>query len=94
MENAQVVNCNITAAELKKDFSQGEVVALMEKIQSWGLADERWHLLPEATFTKRLSFGGVSLDIFNRPRFIKLRYKEGKPFDAKVYFQAGGNQSK
>ena len=85
MENAQVVNCNITAAELKKEFSQGEIVALMEKIQSWGLADERWHLLPEATFTKRLSFGGISLDIFNRPRFIKLRYKEGKPFDAKVY---------
>jgi len=92
MENAQVVYCNISAAELKKDFSQGEVAALMEKIQSWGLADERWHLLPEATFIKRLSLGAVSLEIVNRPRYLKLRYKEGKPFDAKVYFQATGVQ--
>lgn len=90
MENSQVVNCNISAAELKKDFSQGEVASLMEKIQSWGLADERWQLLPEATFTKGLSLGAVSLEIVNRPRFMKLRYKEGKPFDAKVYFQARG----
>ena len=41
MENAQVVFCNISAAELKKEFAQGEVAALMEKIQNWGLADER-----------------------------------------------------
>ncbi len=94
MENAQVVFCNISAAELKKDFLHGEIAELMEKIQSWGLADERWHLLPEASFIKRLSLSSVSLEIFNRPRFIKLRYKEGKPFDAKAYFQAGGIQSK
>lgn len=92
MENAQVVFCNISAAELKKDFSQGEVAALMEKIQSWGLADERWHLLPEAAFIKKLSLGAVSLEIVNRPRALKLRYKEGKPFDAKVYFLATGVQ--
>lgn len=89
-ESVQVVYCNISVAEIRKDISQGEVASLMEKIQSWGLADERWHLLSEATFIKRLSLGSVSLEIINRPRFIKLRYKEGKPFDAKVYFQAGG----
>ena len=94
MENEQVIFCNSSAAEIRKDFSQGEVAALMEKIQSWGLADKRWHLLPEATFLKRLSLGAVSLEIFNRPRFVKLRYKESKPFDAKVYFQAGGIQNK
>lgn len=90
MENMQVIFCSSSAAEIKRDFSQGEVAALMEKIQSWGLADERWHILSEATFTKCLSLGPVSLEIVNRPRSVKLRYKEGEPFDAKVYFQAGG----
>ena len=91
-ESAQVIFCNSSAAEIRKDFEQGDVAALMEKIQSWGLADERWHLLPEASFSKRLALGAVSLEIVNRPRFVKLRYKEGKPFDAKVYFQAQGSQ--
>ena len=93
MENVQVVFCNISAAELKKDFAQGEVAALMEKIQSWGLADERWHLLPEATFTKRLSFGGVSLDIFNRPRFIKCVTKRASLSTPKHIFKHQGDKN-
>ena len=31
----------------------------------------------------------MSIRIYNYPTFIKLRWKEGVPFDAKAYFIGG-----
>lgn len=62
---------------------------LMETIESWGLADERWRLLAETRFSKRISKDGVSQLIYAYPAFIKLRWRDGAPVDAKTYLMAG-----
>ena len=62
---------------------------LMQQVQAWGLADERWRLLEDATFAQRVAFHGESLLIYCYLAFLKLRWRDGAPVDAKVYFKAG-----
>lgn len=67
----------------------GAAGKLMELVESWGLADERWHLLQGTSFSKRATRGEESMAIYAFPAFIKLRWREGKPLDAKTYLMAG-----
>ena len=67
---------------------------LMQLVESWGLADERWRLLEDAAFAKRAAFQGESLTLFNFPAFVKLRWRDGEPLDAKAYFMAGAQASR
>ena len=62
---------------------------LMGHIVSWGLADERWRLLLDAQYAKGVKRDGESILIYNFPAFVKLRWRDGKPVDAKAYFMAG-----
>ena len=62
---------------------------LMQMVESWGLADERWRLFAGATFAKSVSRGGERSLIFNFPAFVKLRWRDGHALDAKAYFMAG-----
>ena len=68
------------------DGAAGE---LMKEIVKAGLADDRWPLLEETAFAQRVSFRGDSCLLYCAPVFIKLRWHEGKPFDAKAYLMAG-----
>ena len=68
------------------DGAAGE---LMQEIEQWGLADKRWRLLADTAFAKRASFEGKSCTIFCYPTFIKLRWRDGNPLDAKAYLMAG-----
>ena len=61
----------------------------MRKVESWGLADERWRLLEEAIFANRLSKGGESHSLYCYPAFGTLRWRDGEPLDAKAYLIAG-----
>ena len=63
--------------------------ALMQHAQDWGLADERWRLLADTVFAKRVARGEDSNVLFNYPAFLKLRWHEGEPVDAKTYLLAG-----
>lgn len=65
---------------------------LMQKVVSWGLADDRWRVLGETSFVKGLSRNGVKQILFCHPTFLKLRWKEGSPLDAKAYLMAGIDQ--
>lgn len=68
---------------------QGAAGELMRRVEEWGLADERWHLLADTIFAKRLTREGASVTLFNYPAFIKLRWRDGEPLDAKAYLLAG-----
>ncbi len=62
---------------------------LMRQVEAWGLADERWRTLEETTFAKRLSRDDEDLRLYCFPTFIKLRWRDGEPLDAKAYLMAG-----
>ena len=81
------------AGTLEQDFGtfalNTETENLMSMIEHWGLSDDRWRLMCDTAFTKRATFKGESIVLFNFPIFVKLRWRAGEPLDAKAYLQAG-----
>ena len=69
--------------------AEGEAGELMQLVESWGLADDRWRLLPETAFAKRMAHQGEGATYFCYPAFLKLRWRAGEPLDAKAYLIAG-----
>ena len=67
----------------------GAAGRIMAEIENWGLADSRWRLLEDTAFARRVTHGLESSLLYCAPVFVKLRWREGKPLDAKVYLQAG-----
>lgn len=68
--------------------AEGPAGDLMRLIESWGLADDRWRLLEDAEFAKRLTHGSQAEEILCYPEFIKLRWRDGVLVDAKAYLDA------
>ena len=69
--------------------ADGAAGELMAQVEAWDLADGRWRLLPEATFAVNAARGGEDVTLFNFPAFLKLRWRDGRPLDAKAYYMAG-----
>ena len=69
--------------------ADGAAGKLMEQVEEWGLADDRWRLLPQTAFAKRVTAAGTSGLLWCYPAFIKLRWRGGVPVDAKAYLVAG-----
>ena len=67
----------------------GAAGRLMEQISEWGLADNRWRLLGDTMFARRVSRGKESCLLFCFTAFVKLRWRAGIPVDAKAYLMAG-----
>ena len=81
-----------SASNVRTLFGEGGAAAgLMGEIEGMGLADERWRHVPNATFTKLLRMDAGALAIYCTPTFVKLRMRDGEPFDAKVYLQGGAS---
>lgn len=79
-----------TSSDREKSFDpQGGTKALVQQIKSWGLADERLDVLRDVTFSKRASLGNESFLLYCFPAFIKVRWRDGNPIDAKAYLMAG-----
>lgn len=68
------------------DGASGE---LMRQVETWGLADNRWRLLADTIFAKRVTKDDKSSVLYCYPAFLKLRWRAGLPFDAKAYLIAG-----
>ena len=66
----------------------GPAAAFMEHIKGLGLADDRWRLIPKASFAKLVNVDGAPLALVCAPTFVKLRVRNGLPLDAKLYLQA------
>ena len=69
--------------------ADGAAGGLMAEIEKWGLADDRWRLLEDTAFAQLVTRRGENCRIFCAPVFIKLRWRDGEPLDAKAYLMAG-----
>ena len=67
----------------------GEAGRLMETVAGWKLTDDRWRLLGDLSFVRKMTLGGESTVLYCFPAFIKLRWRAGVPVDAKAYLIAG-----
>ncbi len=68
---------------------EGAAGTMMKQLEAWGLVDERWRLLADMMFAMKVTKENISRTIYCYPAFIKLRWKDGEPFDAKSYLIAG-----
>ena len=76
--------------ETRESFEvDGSAGALMQRVEEWGLVDERWRDLGETTFSVRASRRGANTHLYCFPTFLKLRWRDGEPLDAKAYLMAG-----
>ena len=69
--------------------ASAEAGELMRQLEAWELADGRWRLLSDTAFAQRASYAGNSCVLYCYPAFIKLRWRNGQPVDAKTYLIAG-----
>lgn len=67
----------------------GEAGRLMRRLEGWGLVDGRWHALAQTAYAKRVKRGSDSQLLWCYPTFIKLRWRDGEPLDAKAYICGG-----
>ncbi len=81
--------CPPGTSDFKPFKTEGEAGNLMRRVESWGLADDRWRLLEKTAFVQRLSKDGESHTFYSYPAFLKLRWRDGQPLDAKAYLILG-----
>lgn len=83
-----------TFLQTRESFSEGGAAChLLQRAEMWGLSDSRWRYARDLIFYKHLSLGGVHVYLFSVPVFLKVRWRGGKPFDAKLYDIAGARGS-
>ncbi|MBE6466725.1 hypothetical protein [Denitrobacterium detoxificans] len=79
-----------SAAHVRELFEEGgDAAAYMHTLEDMGLADDRWRCVLPATFSKVVPQGEGQLALYCVPTFVKLRMRNGDPFDAKLYMQTG-----
>ena len=75
-----------------KDWADVNRLEQIGRLASWlqarNLVDGRFGLLAQTTFAKRVERDGESATTSCFPAFVKLRYREGLPPDAKAYLMA------
>lgn len=72
--------------QIRESFSEGGAAChLLQRAEAWGLSDRRWRYARDIIFYKRLSLGGANVFLLSVPVFLKVRWREGKPLDAKMY---------
>ncbi len=69
--------------------ARGSMAQLMDRVSSWGLADDRWRLLADMVYAKRVTLDDKAVSLYCYPAFLKLRWRDGAPLDAKAYLIAG-----
>lgn len=79
-----------TFLQARESFSEGGAAyQLLQEAETWGLSDSRWRYAKDIIFYKHLSLGGANVFLYSVPVFLKVRWREGKPLDAKIYDIAG-----
>ena len=72
--------------------ADGAAGGLMARIEEWGIADSRWRLLEDTAFAQRITRRQESCLMYCAPVFVKLRWRDGEPLDAKAYLMAGAQE--
>lgn len=69
--------------------AEGDAGVLMQRVEEWGLCDERWRDLGDTSFSVNASRRDTNAHLYCFPAFLKLRWRNGEALDAKVYLMAG-----
>ena len=80
------------ASVVREEFAHGRSARVMEVLQEWGIADERWKLGVDATMTRAIpveledgSLGRYAFSIM--PMWVKARWSAGVLQPSKFYLQ-------
>jgi len=81
-----------SSASVSASFKEGAPAwKACELLESWGVADSRWHLISEASMARLIpmgeAYGNTLLALGCTPAFIKAKWTATQPQSAKVYFQ-------
>lgn len=81
-----------SARSVRAAFAEGGAARLAcELLEGWGMADSRWHLVPDASIARVVPAGlgdnRASLLMTSIPTFIKAKWSKTCPQPAKVYFK-------
>ena len=74
------------AAAARESVASGELARIMELVEGWKLADERWRLLEGRCLGRTFKLpDGQGLAVHSAPTFLKVRMTPDALLDAKVY---------
>lgn len=78
---------------VRASFGEGPAGRVMRLLQTWGLADERWRLVPQASFARSLpmalkdgSLGKYAFTLM--PQWVKVRWTDCELQPSKLYHLA------
>ncbi len=82
-----------TPQAVRDSFREGPAARVMRLLEGWGVADERWRLIPQASFARSLPVerenGEQALYTLTlMPGWAKLRWRRGELQPSKFYFYA------
>ncbi len=87
----------IRPREFRECMETGYGREVMELLQEWGLADERWRRIADAVFARVVDYdredgsaGRFALCVL--PNYAKVRFRKGLPRDAKFYLTCRGRE--
>ncbi len=67
-----------------------EAAKLFLRLEALGLSDDRWRLFLDSFFAKHFVFDAEEIELVHFPIFLKQKFREGIPVDAKVYSEGWG----
>lgn len=78
-------------SQVEESFADGPAARVMELLEGWGVADERWKLAAGATFARSipvaLDDGSMGRFCFTvHPQWVKARWNKGVLQQAKLYY--------
>jgi len=82
------VSLRFSPADWQSNAKKFAIWRLMEYVSGLGITDDRWRLIPQTLFAKRINREGETVRAYAYPAFIKLRWREGSLLDAKTYLLA------
>ena len=76
----------LPASVARASATDGALAGIMQLVEDWGLADERWRLLAGCCIGRRIGLpDGDSITVRSTPTFLKVRMTPEGLVDAKVY---------
>ena len=76
----------LPASEVRASAADGEIARIMQLVEGWGLADERWRLLSGRCIAVKFALPDDRiLTMHSAPTFLKVRMTPERLVDAKAY---------
>ena len=83
--------------EARDCMENGYGARIMEKLESWGLADERWKLIADAAITRQVSIANEDgsegkFGLYVLFNYAKVKFTDGEAHPSKFYLRLGSGE--